>query len=70
MEDIQAVDLASSAEPSPDLPEALQAPTRQVGYAFMIALTAAGMSLYILYAGIGAFCCPSRLACLIRRTKS
>src|SRR5437660_8865339 len=64
MEDIQAVDLALSAEPSPDLPEALQAPTRQVGYGFMIALTAAGMSLYILYAGIGALLLPYQIGLL------
>jgi MFS family permease len=64
MEDSPAVDLASSAEPSPDLPEALQAPMQQVGYGFMIALTAAGMSLYILYAGIGALLLPFQIGLL------
>ncbi len=64
MEDIQAVDSVLSSEPSPDLPEALQAPTRQVGYGFMIALTAAGMSLYILYAGIGALLLPYQIGLL------
>ena len=64
MEDSPAVDIALSAESSPDLPEALQAPTRQVGYGFMIALTAAGMSLYILYAGIGALLLPFQIGLL------
>jgi MFS family permease len=64
MEDIQAVDLASSAEPSPDTPEALQAPTRQVGRGFMFALTAAAISLYILYAGIGALLLPYQIGLL------
>ena len=63
MEDSPAVDVALSA-PSPDTPEALQAPTRQVGYGFMIALTAAGMSLYILYAGIGALLLPYQIGLL------
>jgi MFS family permease len=63
MEDSPAVDMALSAS-SPDTPEALQAPTRQVGYAFMIALTAAGMSLYILYAGIGALLLPFQIGLL------
>src|SRR5947209_5749898 len=69
MEDIQAVDSALSAEPSPDLPEALQAPMRQVGYGFMIALTAAGMSLYILYAGIGALLLPYQIGLLAPGSK-
>lgn len=61
MEDIQAVDLTLFAEPSPDLPEALQAPTRQVSLGFMIALTAAAISLFILYAGIGALLLPFQI---------
>lgn len=64
MEDSPAFDIALSAESSPDLPEALQAPTRQVGYGFMIVLTAAGMSLYILYAGIGALLLPYQIGLL------
>lgn len=64
MEDSPAVDLPLSAEPSHETPEALQAPTQQVGYGFMIALTAAGMSLYILYAGIGALLLPYQIGLL------
>jgi MFS family permease len=63
MEDSPVVDVALSA-PSPGTPEALQAPMRQVGYGFMIALTAAGMSLYILYAGIGALLLPFQIGLL------
>ncbi len=62
MEDVQAVDQGLSAEPP--LPEALQAPRQQVGYGFMIALTLAGMSLYILYAGIGALLLPYQIGLL------
>src|SRR5437870_13622408 len=69
MEDIQAVDLASSAEPSLDLPEALQAPTRQVSRGFMFALTAAAISLYILYAGIGALLLPFQIGLLAPGSK-
>jgi MFS family permease len=64
MEDRPAVDLALAAESSPDLPEALQAPTRQVSPGFMILLTAAAMSLYILYAGIGALLLPYQIGLL------
>jgi MFS family permease len=73
MEDIQAVDSALSAELSldtpealqaPGTPEALQAPTRQVGRGFMFALTAAAISLYILYAGIGALLLPYQIGLL------
>lgn len=64
MEDSPAVDLASSTETSPDLPEALQAPTRQVSPGFMILLTASAMSLYILYAGIGALLLPYQIGLL------
>jgi len=64
MEDIEAVDLALTGAPSPDVPEALQAPTRQVGYGFMFALTAAAISLYILYAGIGALLLPFQIGLL------
>src|SRR5947209_14099788 len=69
MEDIQAVDLALSPAPSPDLPEALQAPTRQVGRGFMFALTAAAISLYILYAGIGALLLPFQIGLLAPGSK-
>src|SRR5437764_579522 len=69
MEDIQAVDIALSAEPSPDLPEALQAPTRQVGRGFMFALTASAISLYILYAGIGALLLPFQIGLLAPGSK-
>jgi MFS family permease len=61
MEEMQDIDFALSPVPSPDPPEALQAPTRQVGYGFMIALTASGMSLFILYAGIGALLLPYQI---------
>ncbi|MFL5657826.1 MAG: MFS transporter [Ktedonobacteraceae bacterium] len=64
MENIQAVDIALSPVPSLDTPEALQAPTRQVGRGFMIALTAAAISLYILYAGIGALLLPYQIGLL------
>ncbi len=69
MGDMQAVDLALSAEPSLDLPEALQAPTRQVGCGFMYALTAAAISLYILYAGIGALLLPYQIGLLAPGSK-
>src|SRR6266568_8597768 len=69
MEDIQAVDLALSAEPSPGTPEALQVPTRQVGRGFMFALTAAAISLYILYAGIGALLLPFQIGLLAPGSK-
>jgi MFS family permease len=69
MEDMQAVDIALSAEPSLDLPEALQAPTRQVGRGFMFALTAAAISLYILYAGIGALLLPFQIGLLAPGSK-
>jgi Na+/melibiose symporter-like transporter len=64
MEEMQDIDFALSPVPSPDTPEALQAPTRQVGYGFMIALTASGMSLFILYAGIGALLLPYQIGLL------
>ena len=69
MEDIQAVDLALSAEPTPDLPEALQAPIRQVSRGFMFALTAAAISLYILYAGIGALLLPFQIGLIAPGSK-
>ncbi len=68
MEDIQAVDMALSAEP-PGTPEALQAPTRQVSRGFMFALTAAAISLYILYAGIGALLLPYQIGLLAPGSK-
>jgi MFS family permease len=64
MEDIQDVNLTLSPTPSLGTPEALQAPTRQVGRGFMFALTAAAISLYILYAGIGALLLPFQIGLL------
>ncbi len=64
MEDSPAVNVAPSAESSPSLPEALQAPTRQVSPGFTILLTAAAMSLYILFAGIGALLLPYQIGVL------
>jgi MFS family permease len=61
MEDSPAIHLASSTAPSSDQPEALQAPTRQVSPGFMIMLTVSAMSLYILYAGIGALLLPYQI---------
>src|SRR5437660_796432 len=69
MEDSPAVDIALSAEPSPGTPEALQAPTRQVSRGFMFALTAAAVSLYILYAGIGALLLPFQIGLLAPESK-
>ncbi|HZT98200.1 MAG TPA: MFS transporter [Ktedonobacteraceae bacterium] len=64
MEDFQAAAMALSAESSFGTPEALQAPTRQVSRGFMFALTAAAISLYILYAGIGALLLPYQIGLL------
>ena len=64
MEDMQNIDFALSPVPSPVPSEALQAPTRPVGFGFMIALTAAAISLYILYAGIGALLLPYQIGLL------
>jgi MFS family permease len=64
MEDFQAADVALSPAAALDTPEALQAPTRPVSYSFMIALTAAAISLYILYAGIGALLLPYQIGLL------
>jgi MFS family permease len=64
MEDFQAVDMALSPAPSLGTPEALQAPTQPVGRGFMFALTAAAISLYILYAGIGALLLPYQIGLL------
>ncbi len=69
MENMQDIDFALSPVPSPDTPEALQAPTRQVGRGFMFALTAAAISLYILYAGIGALLLPYQIALLAPGSK-
>ncbi len=69
MEDFQTIDVALSAEASLDTPEALQAPTRQVGRGFMLALTAAAISLYILYAGIGALLLPYQIGLLAPGSK-
>jgi len=45
-------------ESSAEVPDALQAPTRDVAPGFMFGLTAAATSLYILYTGIGALLLP------------
>src|SRR5579884_2232527 len=64
MEDSPAIQLASSTAPSSEQPEALQTPTRQVSLGFMILLTASAMSLYILWAGIGALLLPYQIGLL------
>jgi MFS family permease len=69
MEDMQDVDLALSPVPSLDTPEALQAPTRQVSRGFMFTLTAAAISLYILFAGIGALLLPFQIGLLAPGSK-
>ena len=52
-----------------DTPEALQVPTQPAKPSFMLALTAAGMSLYILYAGIGALLLPYQVSLLAPKNK-
>ena len=73
MEELQHIDLALSpvvAVPhTSGTPEALQAPTRQVSGGFMFALTAAAISLYILYAGIGALLLPYQIGLLAPGSK-
>src|SRR5574340_394912 len=68
MEEMQNIDIALSPalaeEPVSGTPEALQVPTRQVSGGFMFALTAAAISLYILYAGIGALLLPFQIGLL------
>jgi MFS family permease len=64
MEDMQDIDVALSPVPSLDTPEALQAPTRQVSRGFMFMLTAAAISFYILFAGIGALLLPFQIGLL------
>jgi len=64
MEEMQDIDLELSPVLTRDLPEALQTPTKQVGYGFMFALTFAAISLYILYAGIGALLLPYQIELL------
>lgn len=56
-------DFALSA-PSSGTPEAVQAPTKAVGAGFMIMLTIAATSLYILYAGVGALLLPYQVGLL------
>lgn len=51
-------------EPVLDIPEAIQTPTKPVSLLFMVALTAAGTSLYILYTGIGALLLPFQVGLL------
>ncbi len=51
-------------EPVLDIPEAIQTPTKPVSLLFMVALTAAGTSLYILYTGIGALLLPFQFGLL------
>lgn len=73
MEDMQNIDVALSpalsAQSTFETPEALQAPTRQVSTGFMLALTAAAISLYILYAGIGALLLPYQIGLLAPGSK-
>jgi MFS family permease len=52
-----------------DIPEALQNPAKQVSRTFMFALTAAAISLYILYAGIGALLLPYQIGLLAPGSK-
>lgn len=56
-------------EPVLDVPEAVQAPTQPVSLVFMVALTAAGTSLYILYTGIGALLLPYQVGLLAPKDK-
>ena len=73
MEEMQNIDIALSpvfAVPqAPETPEALQTPTRRVSGGFMFALTAAAISLYILYAGIGALLLPYQIGLLAPGSK-
>ena len=78
MEEMHDIDVVESpvvsldtpeALPASDTPEALQTPTRQVGRGFMFALTAAAISLYILYAGIGALLLPFQIGLLAPGSK-
>ncbi|HJT58297.1 MAG TPA: MFS transporter [Ktedonobacteraceae bacterium] len=73
MDEMQNIDVALlpdlSAQPASEIPEALQAPTRQVSTGFMLALTAAAISLYILYAGIGALLLPYQIGLLAPGSK-
>lgn len=52
-----------------DIPEAVRIPTKPVSLAFMISLTAAGTSLYILYTGIGALLLPYQVGLLAPTNK-
>lgn len=52
-----------------DIPEALRTPTKPVSLIFMTSLTAAGMSLYILYTGIGALLLPYQVGVLAPKNK-
>lgn len=52
-----------------DIPQALQNPAKQVSRTFMFALTAAAISLYILYAGIGALLLPYQIGLLAPGSK-
>ena len=78
MEEMQNIDIALSPVPTlgtsevqqvSGVPEALQNPTRQVTRGFMFALTAAAISLYILYAGIGALLLPYQIGLLAPGSK-
>jgi MFS family permease len=62
---------AAIVSPAPiyGTPEALQAPTQKVGIGFMITLTAAAMSLFVLYAGIGALLLPYQVGLLAPTSK-
>src|SRR6266496_193046 len=78
MEEMHDIDVVESpvvsldtpeALPASDTPEALQTPTRQVGRGFMFGLTAAAISLYILYAGIGALLLPYQIGLIAPGSK-
>ncbi len=56
-------------EPVLDIPEAVRTPTKPVSLLFMVALTAAGTSLYILYTGIGALLLPFQVGLLAPANK-
>jgi len=68
MEDFTLADLPNGT-PFADVPEAVQTPTQPVSLVFMVALTAAGTSLYILYTGIGALLLPYQVSLLAPKDK-
>lgn len=68
MEDFTLADLPNGT-PFADVPEAVRTPTQPVSLVFMVALTAAGTSLYILYTGIGALLLPYQVSLLAPTNK-